>query len=115
MKKILFVNATLGLGGVERSLVDLVNRMNENKYDIYLYCDSTEGGLASQLDKKVQIIEPNLNGSYGRFYNACQYLLSTHQYGKLAYRFTRALTNKLGMKSLFLLKPFLSDTESLTV
>lgn len=54
MKKILFGITSLGLGGAERVLVDLSNKLCE-KYDITIFTIYAKGELEKQLDPKVKI------------------------------------------------------------
>lgn len=53
MKKILFGITSLTLGGAERVLVDLANRLSE-KYEITIFTIYSNGELEKQLDRKVK-------------------------------------------------------------
>ena len=55
MKKILFGITSLTLGGAERVLVDLANRLSE-EYSITILTIYGKGELRSQLNKKVKVI-----------------------------------------------------------
>lgn len=52
-KKILFLIPTLMNGGAERVLVNLVNNMDFNKYDISVKCVMNTGRYQSALDKRI--------------------------------------------------------------
>lgn len=54
MKKILFGITSLGLGGAERVLVDLANKLCE-KYDITIFTIYSGGELEKQLSEKVKL------------------------------------------------------------
>lgn len=54
-KKIVFGITGLTLGGAERTLVDIANRL-VYKYDITIFCIYSEGELEKQLDKRIQLI-----------------------------------------------------------
>ena len=56
-KKILFLIPTLGGGGAERVLVDLVNGMDKTKYDITIQTLFKAGVNASGLSNDVRLIE----------------------------------------------------------
>jgi len=47
MKKILFLINSLNGGGAEKTLVDLVNGMNENEYEITVF-SLLDGGVHKQ-------------------------------------------------------------------
>ena len=54
MKKILFGITSLTIGGAERVLVDIANRLCE-KYDITIFTIYSGGELEKQLSKKVKL------------------------------------------------------------
>ena len=56
MIKILFLIPTLGHGGAERVLVNLVNHMDKSVFDITVQTMFDTGIYQSQLDKKVKYI-----------------------------------------------------------
>jgi len=56
MKKIIFGITSLGLGGAERVLVDLVNELSKNnEYDITIFTIYGQGELEKQVSSKVTI------------------------------------------------------------
>ena len=55
MKKIVFGITSLGIGGAERVLVDLANRL-KNTYDITIFTLYGKGAFENQLDKKIKVI-----------------------------------------------------------
>ena len=54
MKKILFGITSLTLGGAERVLVDIANKLC-NKYDITIFTIYSGGELKKQLSNKVKL------------------------------------------------------------
>lgn len=56
MKKIVFGITSLSIGGAERVLVDIVNRL-QNKYDITIFTLYGKGAFENQLDKNVKVIK----------------------------------------------------------
>lgn len=68
-KKILFVMLSLYNGGAEKSLVNLLNELPPDKYDISLYLLRKEGLFLDQVPSYVNIIEPSfvLKCLYGKF------------------------------------------------
>ncbi len=57
-KKLLFVNISLVNGGAEKSLVNLLNELPSNKYDIDLLLFRNEGMFINQVPSNVNFIEP---------------------------------------------------------
>lgn len=56
MKKILFVIYGLGIGGIEKCLVNLVNQLNKDKYSITIAVMNPEYEFLDQIDATVKII-----------------------------------------------------------
>jgi len=54
MKKVLFGITSLTLGGAERVLVDIANKLC-NKYDITIFTIYSGGELEKQLSNKIKI------------------------------------------------------------
>lgn len=69
-KKILFVNGNLHVGGIERSLIDLLTHLDYSLYDVDLFLIEEEGELAGQLPSNVHLICANLSKSYGSFFKS---------------------------------------------
>ncbi len=58
MKKILFASYDLNIGGIETSLVTLLNTLSKNKdYQITLVLEKKQGIFLDQIDKNINIIE----------------------------------------------------------
>lgn len=64
MDKVIFGITGLTLGGAERVLVDIVNRLVD-KYDITIFTIYANGELESELDKRI-----HLNSLYNFSYNS---------------------------------------------
>lgn len=58
MKKILIVNNNLDIGGIQKSLVNLLKEVHED-YDITLLLFSKSGALLNNIPNNVRIITPN--------------------------------------------------------
>lgn len=69
MKKLLIVISCLGVGGGERSLVNLLNEFDFMKYEIDLLTLNDSGLLGKQIPKKVNVIikDTKLNYLYNNF------------------------------------------------
>lgn len=57
MKKLVFVCYNLKIGGVQKSLINLLNNLS-NKYTIDLYLFDVNGELINQLSTKINIMKP---------------------------------------------------------
>ncbi len=57
MKKILFVIRSLEFGGAEKSLVNLLHELPEDKYEIDLLLFKKKGGFLEQLPENVRLLE----------------------------------------------------------
>ena len=55
--KVLFVCYGLGIGGIEKCLVNLVNAMSEDEYDIDILLMNPEYALKDQIKRKVHFID----------------------------------------------------------
>ena len=94
-RKILFVNASLQVGGVEKSLCDIIKCLDPNKYDVFLYLDETGDGFYNEIEDKVIRIEPNMQGCYGRLLPVARRLLYERRYCQLLLRITRSANGKV--------------------
>ena len=68
MKKIIFFGYTLDVGGAEKVLVDYINKLNNNKYEIALVLIQKKGEFLSSLPSNVKVIQlRNSNIRYAFF------------------------------------------------
>ena len=56
MKKIVFGITSLGIGGAERVLVDIVNKL-QDEYDITIFTLYGKGAFEKELSNKIKIIQ----------------------------------------------------------
>ena len=61
------VHMGLHVGGIERSLIDLLTHLDYSLYDVDLFLLEEEGELIEQLPSNVHLICANLSESYGPF------------------------------------------------
>ena len=57
MKKLLFVMHSMGYGGAEKSLVNLLNELPENTYEVDLLLFQRKGDLLNQLPSEVNVLD----------------------------------------------------------
>ena len=77
MKKILFVIFSLGYGGAERSLVNLLTELPRDKYQVDLLLFRRQGDFLSQVPEWVNVLETpeDIRRLYGPMKKAGRYLL----------------------------------------
>lgn len=56
-KTLLFTGVNLKLGGIEKSLVNLVNKIDKNKYQVTIILEDAKGELLEKLDKSINVKE----------------------------------------------------------
>lgn len=84
MKKILFCANSLCIGGIEKSLINLLKKINYEKFQIDLILESKSGELLEQVPKNVNIIEYKVynlkNKIFQKFLNYINQLKWTIKY-----------------------------------
>lgn len=76
MKKIVFGITSLGIGGAERVLVDIVNKL-QKKYDITIFTLYGKGAFEKELDKNIKVIKLYDN-SYEEMSNLKKKIIPIH-------------------------------------
>lgn len=61
MKKLIFFSKHLGIGGLEKSLLNLLNSLNFDRYQATLVLEEKQGDFLSALDKRVRVEEYRLS------------------------------------------------------
>lgn len=67
--RVLFVNGHLNVGGVEKSLVDLLRWLDYSKYDVDLLLLENTGDYLEQIPENVNIIYKDTKEAYGSFFH----------------------------------------------
>lgn len=77
MKKVLFVIHSLGFGGAEKSLVNLLHELPSDRYEIDVLLFQEKGGLLSQVPNTVRVLQtpPVLRRLYGPMKKAGKFFL----------------------------------------
>lgn len=57
MKKLLFAAYSLDIGGIEKALVTLTNKLQERGYDVTIVLEKKQGVFLEELNKNIHIIE----------------------------------------------------------
>ena len=56
-KNLLFASKNLEVGGIEKASINLLDRINYDKYNVTLVLDENKGTLLPKLNKNVKVIE----------------------------------------------------------
>lgn len=66
-KDIAFFAKSLDIGGIERAIINYVNNINYNKYNVTLFLEKKEGIYLNEINKNINIIEFNISESKNVF------------------------------------------------
>jgi glycosyltransferase involved in cell wall biosynthesis len=104
-KKILIVNGHLNVGGVERSLIDVLKSFNYNTYEVDLVLLDGLGDYIDEVPKEVNIILYDLTKTFGTFGNYIIESVKKRDWFGLCFRIIFSLQKILGIRALSLAKP----------
>ena len=62
-RDLLFTSFNMGIGGIENALVNLLNRINYNKYNVCLVLEEKDGELLDKVNNKVNIKEVRVSSN----------------------------------------------------
>lgn len=106
-KKILFVNGHLNVGGVEKSLIDILKHFNYEEYSVDLILFEDLGDYYYELPKEINIRFIDLNETYGSFFVCLKNSLKKHDWFTLYMKIILILSIKINQRMLKLLIPIL--------
>lgn len=110
-KKVLFVNGHLNTGGVEKSLVDILQHFDYDQYDVDLLLTEDMGDYAEQLPKQVNVILRSIVGTYGSLPKVVFSALRTRDWFSLKMRFIFLLMKYFGIGRISLAKKMLTGNQ----
>ena len=105
----MFVNGHLNVGGVEKSLVDILKAIDYDKYEVDLVLFEELGDYIDEIPKNVNIKFYDLTNTYGSFIKC---ILKNLKPNKFKYAFMRIVFNLqriFGASAISLLKSFFKD------
>ena len=105
--KILFVNGHLKIGGIEKTLIDLLNHIDYTKYDVDLLLLEGGGVFLDLLPASVNVIQFDNRKAYGPFLSTMWTNLKRGDLTLIAYRLISLYANFAGKKHLGLLRKIL--------
>ncbi|TVY05634.1 glycosyltransferase [Paenibacillus cremeus] len=105
MKKILFVNGHLNVGGVENSLINVLKRVDYNHYEIDLILFEGLGDYAHEVPKEVNVISYDLSKAYGPLKQCILDNIRTRNWFWLCFRLITLLEKIIGVKAFTFARP----------
>lgn len=94
--KILFVNGHLQIGGVEKSLVDLLNSLDYSHNQVDLLLLEGLGEYRNQIPKEVNVILCDLHPTYGSLFSAVLKAIKNKKLSMAYWKFVLSLCSKFG-------------------
>lgn len=94
--KLLFVNGHLQIGGVEKSLVNLLNAIDYSKHQVDLLLFEGLGEYKNQLPEEVNVIKCDLTKTYGSFFSSVGKALVNREFSLVYWKIALTLRSKLG-------------------
>lgn len=109
--KLLFVNGHLKIGGVEKSLVDLLNSIDYTKHQVDLLLFEGLGEYINQIPKEVNVISCDLTPTFGSFFSSIFKALKDKKFSMAYWKLVLTLCSKFGPQWMKLIR-FLHITKS---
>lgn len=108
-KKILFINGHLNVGGVEKSLTDILRHIDYSKYEIELLLLEETGDYIIELPKEVKVSLKSLKNTYGSFARCIRRCFIKRDWFSLKMRLIFFLMKLFGQQKIQLAKKLLTD------
>ena len=84
-KELLFTGVNLNIGGIEKSLVNLVNKIDKDKYRVTIILEEKEGELLEKLDKSIVVKEFKVSNNRNKIFRKAVNLLRRCTYSIFNY------------------------------
>lgn len=99
MKNVIIVNSHLNVGGVERSLVDVLKHFNYNKYNVDLLLLEGTGDYLDEIPINVNIINKDTRPAFGLIATSIKQNIRTQNWFALKFRLILILSQIIGDKA----------------
>lgn len=106
-KKVLFVNGHLNVGGVEKSLMDILRHMDYEKYDVDLILFEELGDYYNELPKEVNVRFIDITNTYGSTINCLKKALKNRDIFSFLMKILLTFSSKINYKFYRLASPLL--------
>lgn len=107
-KKLLFINGHLNVGGVEKSLTDILRHIDYSQYDVELLLLEEAGNYATEIPREVKVSLKSLKNTYGSFTRCIGRCLGKRDWFSLKMRIVFLLMRLFGQKKMRLAKKLLT-------
>lgn len=107
-KKVLFINGHLNVGGVEKSLTDILRHMDYDQYEVDLLLLEDTGDYMGEIPKKVKVLLRRLKNTYGPFANCVCKCIREHDWFSLKMRMIFLAMKLFGQKKIRLANKLLT-------
>lgn len=108
-KRILFVNGHLNVGGVEKSLTDILQHMDYKQYEVDLLLLEEIGDYGTELPKEVNMHLRSLKNTYGSFGTCVLKCIRQKDWFSLKMRIVFLLMRLFGQKRIHLAEGLLTE------
>lgn len=100
MKKLLFINGHLNAGGCERSLVDVLQHIDYNKYEVDLLLLEDLGDFLEEVPSKVNIVYYDLKKAFGSFGKTMLRAVKNLDWFSIVFRINYLYCSKFGVEKI---------------
>lgn len=107
-KRILFINGHLNVGGVERSLIDILRHFDYESYEVDLLLLESYGDYFLEIPSQVNVIMYPLADASGPLVQTLYKQLSKGKFLLFTYRLLMLISTFVGNRVIKLLRPFFS-------
>lgn len=107
-KKVLFINGHLNVGGVEKSLTDILRHLNYGQYEVDLLLLEGAGDYIGEIPKEVKILVRSLKNTYGSFAGCVCKCIREQDWFSLKMRLIFLVMKLFGQKQIWLAKKLLT-------
>lgn len=107
-KKLLFINGHLNTGGVEKSLVDVLQHLDYDRYEVDLLLTESLGDYASTVPEQVNVILKSIENTYGAFFKCILRCIMKHDWFSLKMRLIFLAQKFFGIQCISMAKKMLT-------
>lgn len=107
-KKVLFINGHLNVGGVEKSLTDILRHLDYGQYEVDLMLLEDTGDYIGEIPKEVKVLLRSLKNTYGSFADCVCKCIREHDWFSLKMRMIFLAMKMFGQKKIRLTKKLLT-------
>lgn len=107
-KKVLFINGHLSVGGVEKSLTDILRHMNYSQYEVDVLLLEGTGDYMGEIPKEVKVLLRSLKNTYGPFAGCICKCIWVHDWFSLKMRMILLAMKLSGQKKIQLANKLLT-------